>query len=220
MYVPAHFAETDRAVLLQFLVDHPLGTLVTASPTQGLYATHLPLVLDPSRGAFGVLQGHVARANPHHRKASDTTDALVIFNGPESYITPSWYASKAKHGRVVPTWNYVAVHATGTVRFIDDAAFLLTHLTRLTNAHESDRAHPWSISDAPASYVEKLVGTIVGVEIEITALEGKWKVSQNRTDDDIDGVITGLSTSSDVADHVMAEHVAARRPKRDDSPAA
>lgn len=217
MYIPAHFAESDRDVLLDFLEENPLGTLVTASPTQGLYATHLPLILDRSQGAHGVLMGHIARANPHHRKASDTRDALVIFNGPESYITPSWYASKAKHGRVVPTWNYVAVHVTGTVRFVDDAEFLLSHLTRLTNAHEAERAHPWTIADAPASYIEKLVGTIVGVEIDIASLEGKWKVSQNRTDEDIDGVISGLNASSDSAHHIMAAHVAAHRPKRDSS---
>ncbi|MEQ1690471.1 MAG: FMN-binding negative transcriptional regulator [Gemmatimonas sp.] len=214
MYVPAAFAETDRPILLDFIAAHPLGAMVTSSPTHGLYATHLPLVLDRTRGSHGVLQGHVARANPHQQRAIDTADALVVFTGVDAYITPGWYASKARHGKVVPTWNYVAVHVAGTLRFIEDRDFLMAHLRRLTDTHEADRAHPWAVSDAPASYVEQLVGAIVGVEIEIRSLEGKWKLSQNRPDDDIDGVIDGLRASPSARDQMVAEHVAARRPAR------
>jgi transcriptional regulator len=214
VYVPASFAEPDPAALYAFMASHPLGAMVTTSPTHGLFATHLPLVLDATGGTQGVLQGHIARANPHHRLVGDTTDVLVIFTGPEAYITPSWYASKARHGKVVPTWNYVAVHVTGTLRFIDDPEFLLLNLERLTAAHESRRAHPWAVSDAPAEHVKAMMGAIIGVEIEIRALEGKWKLSQNRADEDIDGVITGLRESTSPTDHAVAELVVARRPRR------
>ena len=214
MYVPAPFAEPDRAVLHEFIRTHPLGALVTGSPSAGLYATHLPLLLDPHRGEHGILHGHIARANPHHERAGDGAEGLVIFTGPEAYVTPSWYASKARHGRVVPTWNYVAVHVVGRVRFIEDRAVLMSHLEKLTDTHEADRAHPWSMSDAPSTFVEQLVRAIVGVEIEIVSLEGKWKLSQNRPDDDVDGVINGLRLSTDASAHAVGEQVAARREKR------
>ncbi|MBL0170848.1 MAG: FMN-binding negative transcriptional regulator [Gemmatimonadaceae bacterium] len=216
MYIPASFAEPDHTVLLDFMEANPLGALVTSSPAHGLYATHLPLVIDRQRGPHGVLQGHIARANPHCRMAADTSDAMVIFTGPEAYITPAWYASKARDGKVVPTWNYVAVHVTGTMKFISEPEFLLAHLTQLTDTHEAGRALPWSISDAPAEYVKQLAGAIVGVEIEIRSLEGKWKLSQNRPDDDIDGVINGLRVSTSTTDHTVADLVAARRPVRTD----
>jgi transcriptional regulator len=219
VYVPAPFAESDRDVLLAFIAEHPLGALVTGSPAHGLYATHLPLLLDRTRGAHGVLHGHIARANPHHRRVdaaeSGPTDALVIFSGPEAYVSPSWYAAKARHGKVVPTWNYIAVHVTGRVRFIDDRAFLMQHLDALTTEHEASHAHPWAVSDAPAEFVAQLAGAIVGVEIEIVSIEGKWKLSQNRGDDDIDGVIDGLRASASPHAHAVATHVAERRPHRD-----
>lgn len=214
MYVPTSFAEPDPTVLRDFITAHPLGALVTGSPTFGLYATHLPLLIDRHRGPHGVLQGHIARANPHHRMAGDTTDALVIFTGPDAYITPNWYASKARDGKVVPTWNYVAVHAMGALRFIDDRDFLLAHLQRLTDTHEAGRAHPWAVSDAPAEYVTQLTGAIIGIEIEIRSLEGKWKLSQNRPDHDIDGVVDGLRASPSAMENTVAELVAARRPAR------
>ncbi len=216
MYIPAPFAEADRAVLLDFITAHPLGVLITGSPAHGLYATHLPLVLHRDRGAHGMLQGHIARANPHHHKVGATAEALVIFSGPDAYITPGWYPSKAVHGKVVPTWNYVAVHVTGTVRFIDDRDFLMPHLDELTTTHEAAQAHPWAMSDAPADFVEQLARAIVGVEIEIGALEGKWKLSQNRSDADIDGVITGLHASSSAMDQVVATLVGAHRAPRTD----
>ncbi len=214
MYIPAPFAETDRAVLHAFITSHPLGALTTSSPTHGLYATHLPLVLDPAQGAHGTLRGHIARMNPHHVKAADTHDALVLFTGANAYITPAWYPSKAQHGKVVPTWNYVAVHVAGTVRFIDDRDFLLRHLHTLTTQHEAAQAHPWAMSDAPSAYIDQQLKGIIGVEIEIVSLEGKWKMSQNRSDEDIGGVIHGLQHSPSPAHDAVAKHIVARRPVR------
>ncbi|HEX5832058.1 MAG TPA: FMN-binding negative transcriptional regulator, partial [Gemmatimonadaceae bacterium] len=193
---------------------HPFDALVTAS-SDGLFATHLPFVLHRARGPFGTLEGHVARANPHHRQTLVAAEALVIFQGPDAYVTPAWYATKSEHGRVVPTWNYVAVHAYGTPRFTSDRAFLRRHLEALTARHEAGRDHPWGIGDAPADYIDQLERAIVGVEIEITRLEGKWKMSQNRSDADIDGVVRGLAASTDAGDRAVAEIVAARRPLRD-----
>lgn len=213
MYVPAAFAETDRDVLHDFIRAHPLGALITGSATAGLYATHLPLVLDAHRGAHGVLHGHIARANPHHDRARDVSDALVIFTGADAYITPGWYASKVRHGRVVPTWNYIAVHVTGRISFVDDPDVLMAHLGALTDTHEADQAHPWAMADAPPGYVEQLARAIIGVQIEIVSLEGKWKLSQNRPADDIDGVIAGLSHSPHASAQSVAAHVAARREK-------
>ena len=212
MYLPAKFVESDRAVLNEFITAHPLATLVTGSPTHGLYATHLPMLLDTGRGPQGTLHGHIARVNPHHLKANDTTQALVVFTGVDAYITPNWYATKAEHGKVVPTWNYIAVHVTGTVRFIDDRDAMMRHLDVLTNTHEAAQAHPWAMSDAPGDFVEQLAKAVIGIEIEITALEGKWKMSQNRPDADIDGVIDGLRASSSPSDHAVAAHVSQRRP--------
>ena len=212
MYNPPSFAERDVAVMQAFIEAHPLGALVTASPS-GLFATHLPLVLDRERGEHGTLQGHIARANPHHELAGEGAEALVLFTGADSYVTPSLYASKAKHGKVVPTWNYVAVHAHGALRFVREPDALRRHLTRLTARHEADRPQPWSIADAPADYIEKQLGAIVGVEIEIIRLDGKWKMSQNRPAEDIDGVIEGLGASDDARQRHVAELVRERKPE-------
>jgi len=212
MYIPHANAERRPETMLDFIESRAFGALVTSSPSEGLFATHLPLVLDRSRGSNGVLEGHVARGNPHHWLASADAGALVIFQGADAYITPAWYAAKAEHGRVVPTWNYVAVHAYGTLRFIDDVEFLARHLDALTDRHERGRAEPWSTADAPAEYIAQLRKAIVGVELTITRLEGKWKMSQNRSDADIDGVITGLSSSANEGDRAVAAIVQARRP--------
>jgi transcriptional regulator len=212
MYIPQSNAEHRADTMLDFIEANPFGALVTASPADGLFATHLPLVLDRSRGDCGALEGHVARANPHHRQALAAGDALVIFQGPDAYITPSWYAAKAEHGRVVPTWNYVAVHAYGTLRFVDDDAFLERHLNVLTTRHEVERERPWATSDAPEGYIAQLRRAIVGVELTITRLEGKWKMSQNRSAADIDGVEQGLSSSPRAGDRAVAAIVAERRP--------
>jgi transcriptional regulator len=211
MYIPSSNAEHRPDVMFDFIEAHPLGALVTAS-AEGLFATHLPLLVDRTRGPSGVLEGHVARANPHHRRLPLTAEAMVIFAGPEAYVTPAWYASKAEHGKVVPTWNYVAVHAYGTLRFVEDAEWLHAHLGRLTQRHEGAREAPWSMADAPADYIAQLARAIVGVELTITRLEGKWKMSQNRPGADIDGVVRGLGESPSAGDRAVAEIVAARRP--------
>jgi transcriptional regulator len=214
MYIPASNAEHRVDVMLDFVDAHPLGALVTASG-DGMFATHLPLVLHRDEGALGTLRGHVARANTHHRRESTTREALVMFTGPDAYVTPEWYASKAEHGKVVPTWNYVAVHAYATLRWIEDPAWLRAHLGTLTHRHESGRARPWSIGDAPADYIAGLERAIVGVELAITRLEGKWKMSQNRPAADIDGVVRGLTASHAPRDRAVAEIVGQRRPGRD-----
>ena len=214
MYLPSSFAERDLPTLFAFMEAHPLATLVTSSPT-GLFATHLPLVLDRTAGPSGTLFGHVARANPHSRYVTDgAAEALVIFTGPDAYITPEWYRTKQETGRVVPTWNYIAVHAYGALHLHDDPSFLRPHLETLTRKHEGSRPRPWQVSDAPAEYIEQQLKAIVGVEFRISRIEGKWKMSQNRVGADVDGVIQGLSDSSTVQDQVVAEIVRERRPAK------
>jgi transcriptional regulator len=213
MYIPRSYAETDPSVLFDFIEAHPFGALVT-SGAEGLFASHLPVVVDRGRGAHGVLQGHLARANPHHRLTGSSAEGLVIFTGADAYITPSWYAEKVDSGKVVPTWNYVAVHAYGTLRFIEGNDYLRPHLERLTALHEGGREHPWAVGDAPEEYIEQLQRAIVGVEIEITRLEGKWKMSQNRSSDDIDGVVQGLAASNDPRERDVATIVRERKPNR------
>ncbi len=211
MYIPGSFRESDPAVMCDFIADHPFGALVTASPTSGIFATHLPFLLQRERGTHGVLQGHIARANPHHDLPDTAAEALVIFTGPDAYITPTWYASKREHAKVVPTWNYVAIHVYGTLRFVDDHAFLMQHLDALTDSHESTQPHPWAMHDAPSDFLEQLARATIGVEIEITRLEGKWKMSQNRPAADVDGVIDGLAASDDPHAHAVGEQVRARK---------
>ena len=211
MYIPSSNAEHRPEVMLDYMEAHPLAALVTSS-SEGMVATHLPLLVDRTRGAHGTLAGHIARANPQQRQARDGDDALVIFSGHDAYITPAFYPSKARDGKVVPTWNYVAVHAYGTLRFVSDPTLLRQHLEALTSRHESSRAQPWAVSDAPESYIDRMLGAIIGVEIEITRLEGKWKMSQNRATEDIDGVIAGLEASGDAAAREVADIVRARRP--------
>jgi transcriptional regulator len=191
MYLPAHFAETRVEVLHAALREAGLATLVTTGPG-GLDASHLPFLLEPEPGPLGRLVGHVARANPIWQETSAQSEALVIFLGPDAYVSPSWYATKRESGKVVPTWNYLAIHATGRVRFFEERDRLLEVVTRLTDRHEQPRAAPWKVTDAPADYVDGMLRSIVGVELEITRLEGKWKASQNRTAADRECVAAGL----------------------------
>ncbi|MGB4066256.1 MAG: FMN-binding negative transcriptional regulator [Azonexus sp.] len=179
MYLPKHFAETDVGVMHELMRAHPLATLVTQGPN-GLDANHIPLHLDAAAGPNGTLRGHVARANPLAADATVNRKILVIFKGPDSYISPSGYATKAEHGKVVPTWNYAAVHAYGELRLIDDAEWLLAQLHALTAEHEAGLPRPWAVNDAPADYIGKMLGAVVGIEISIDRLVGKWKVSQNQ----------------------------------------
>ena len=217
MYIPPSYAEPDRSVLFDFIEQQPLAILVSSTAEGSPYATHLPLVLDRAAGGGGgVLEGHFARANPHHRLlASGTREVLVIFPGPDAYVTPEWYPAKREHGKVVPTWNYVAVHAYGSLRLRDDDAFLRAHLDALTSRHEAHRPVPWQVSDAPDAYVAQLLKAIVGFEIAITRLEGKWKMSQNRSAADIDGVVHGLGSSGSARDREVAGIVEARKPSRE-----
>ena len=212
MYIPRLNAEHRPDVIFEFIEAHPFGILVTTSP-EGLFATHLPLLLDRARGPQGTLLGHIARANRQHELDVGDTESLVIFNGPDAYISPSFYPSKQEHGKVVPTWNYVAVHAYGRARYSSDPEVLRAHVGRLTSHHEAKRAAPWSVADAPADYIDQMLRAIVAVEVEITRLEGKWKMSQNRPAADIDGVVAGLDASSDQREREVAAVVQSRRPQ-------
>ena len=214
MYIPTSFREDDLPTLHAYLDAHPLAALVTAvEGPANLYATHLPLVLERSVGSLGTLRGHLARANPHARQlATGAAQALVLFSGPDAYITPNWYPLKAEHGRVVPTWNYVAVHAFGTAVLRDDPEFLHAHLEALVARHEASRSMGWKVSDAPAEFIAQQARAIVGLEIPIDRLEGTWKMSQNRAAADIDGVIAGLGASGSPTDRVVADIVTERRP--------
>lgn len=206
MYQPPHFRE-DRIDVLQDLVRaHPLAALVAMSQ-DGLIANHLPMILHCELSEKGTLRGHVSRANPLWKAFDAEVDALAIFQGPESYITPSWYASKKEHGKVVPTWNYAVVHAHGPLRILDDAQWLRAHLDVLTHQQERTRPVPWELADAPADFVERQLKGIVGIELPISRIEGKWKVSQNRADRDRMGVHRGLQLESGGAASALSELV-------------
>jgi len=206
MYIPKHNAETNIETLHALIHSHPLGAWVTIGENE-LLANHIPFFLDPSRGQFGTLIAHVARANPAWRLSSKTIPSVVLFQGTETYITPSWYPSKQLHGKTVPTWNYVVVHAHGIPNIIEDKQWLLENINRLTNHQERNKTTPWKVSDAPSDYIERLLGAIVGLEIPITSLVGKWKVSQDKPESDRLGVVAGLSTLDDVQAKVMASLV-------------
>ena len=191
MYLPAHFGETRPEVLHALLRSHPLGLLITQGAS-GLAANSIPFLIDPARGPHGTLRAHVARANPVWREARTDSESLVVFQGPQAYISPGWYASKAETGKVVPTWNYVMVQARGRLKVIDDVAWLRQLVGELTERHEAARAAPWAVADAPADYIATMLRAIVGLEIELVSLSGKWKVSQNRPAADREGVARGL----------------------------
>jgi transcriptional regulator len=191
MYIPAHFEQSEIGVMHELIRAYPLATVVTQS-SAGLNASHIPLHLLTNASPFGVLTGHVARANPIWSDLVKGQEVLAVFQGPDAYISPSWYATKQETGKVVPTWNYAAVHAYGTLRIIDDAAWLRSQLEMLTADHEAAFAEPWKVEDAPADFTEKLIEAIVGIEISITRLEGKWKVSQNQPPQNRAGVVQGL----------------------------
>ena len=196
MYVPAYFEETRPEVLHELIFEHSLAALVTLG-SGGLNANHIPIELDPGPAPFGTLRGHVARGNPVWHDFSRDVEALAVFQGPQVYISPSWYQTKRETGKVVPTYNYVVVHAYGPMRIIEDRAWLRGLVERLTNRYEAGRAVPWKVTDAPADFVEQMLGAIVGIEIPLTRLRGKWKVSQNRPPADLDGVVKGLREMTD-----------------------
>lgn len=201
MYTPPAFREDDLGAIHAAMRAVHLATLVTSAP-EGLTGTPLPLFLDPDEGEFGTLHGHMARANPQWR--AGTVEGLAIFMGPDAYVSPSWYATKAETGKVVPTWNYVAVHASGPVEFYDDPVRLLDVVTRLTALHEDARPDPWAVTDAPEAFVRSQLRGIVGVRMRIARLEGKRKLSQNRPAADRAGVAAGLGQSNRESDRAVA----------------
>jgi transcriptional regulator len=206
MYLPKHFEETRVPVLHELIRAHPLGALVVLT-AGGLDANHIPMEIDPDPAPLGTLRGHIARANPLWREVSPDVAALAIFQGPNIYISPAHYLTKRETGKVVPTWNYAVVHAHGPLHFIDDRAWLRGFVAKLTARHEAERRDPWKITDAPAEFIETQLGAIIGLELPITRLIGKWKVSQNRPLQDRDGVVEGLRQQGDPAAVAMAKLV-------------
>jgi len=202
MYLPKHFEETRPDVLHACIAANPLATLVTVQ--NGLpCADEIPCMLVRGESGADVLRAHVARANPLWQRAANTP-VLLVFRGAQAYVTPSWYAAKAEHGKVVPTWNYVVVQARGTLRVMDDANWLQAQVTALTRSREDARAAPWQVSDAPADYIAQMLRAIVGIEVTIETLTGKWKVSQNRSEADRAGVAAGLTREPGDAAAAMA----------------
>ncbi len=195
MYTPSSNEEHRLPVLREMMAAHPLAALVTLCES-GLVGSHIPMVHEDDGSEFGVLRGHVARANTQWKDASTTTDALAIFAGAQHYISAGWYPGKFDHGKEVPTWNYVVVHATGRLRIVHDSEWLTTHLVSLTDRHEAQFATPWKVSDAPPEFVASLLKAIVGIELPIRRLEGKWKVSQNRSERDRDAVAEALGRAN------------------------
>jgi len=195
MYQPPHFVETERSVLHALIRAHPLGLLISAT-ADGPVADPVPFLLDADIGANGRLRTHVARANPHWKIIRDnpSTQVLVVFQGADAYITPSWYETKRETGKVVPTWNYAMVQVRGQARTIEDTAWLAGQIRELTGKHEASQAEPWQVEDAPERYIEAQLRGIVGIEIDITEIHGKWKVSQNRPEPDRIGVADGLAS--------------------------
>ncbi len=203
MYLPRHFHEQSLPALHRAIGEAGLAVLITSGP-QGITASHLPMLLDPAPLPNGRLLGHVARANRQWRDYDGKSEALAIFQGPEAYISPAWYATKKATGKVVPTWNYVAVHAYGRLDFFDDPERLRSLVSRLTQRHESERPAPWSIDDAPKDYIDGQLKAIVGFEMAIARLEGKWKLSQNRPAEDRAGAIAGLKEEGGPAEQALA----------------
>lgn len=210
MYVPKHFDEPRIEVLHQLMRARPLATLVTQHAA-GLDANHIPLHLSPEPAPLGTLRGHVARANPVWSDAPPGVGVLAIFHGPEAYVTPSWYATKAENGKAVPTWNYAVVHAHGTLRIIDDPAWLRASLETLTAEQEAAFAEPWRLDDAPADYIDNMLRAVVGIEITITRLQGKWKTSQNQPQQNRSGVVAGLRAEGTAESLAMAELIEAAK---------
>ncbi|MGB4072433.1 FMN-binding negative transcriptional regulator [Pseudomonas sp.] len=206
MYSPTAFRQDDLTELHRQILDCRLATVVSQGAS-GLQASHLPLLLEPGEGQYGTLYGHFARANPQWRDLAGGAEALVIFQGPEAYISPSWYPAKAEHAKVVPTWNYIAVHAQGRAEVFEDGERLLQLVSRLSDRHEAGRPQPWAVSEAPRDYIDSMLRAIVGFALPIERLQGKWKLGQNRSAADQAGVREGLATSLDPRDRELAARI-------------
>ncbi|MGI9332703.1 MAG: FMN-binding negative transcriptional regulator, partial [Gammaproteobacteria bacterium] len=209
MYIPHAFEETRVDVMHDLMRRHPFATLVTCTQ-DGPDANHLPLLVESDPAPYGTLRGHVAKANPLWRDGAGEQPVLAIFQGPHTYVSPSWYPSKREHGKVVPTWNYAVVHARGTLAVVDEPGALRAHVQSLTTRHESGRRDPWQLSDAPEPFIEKLLGGIRGVVIQISQLEGKWKMSQNRDAVDRRGVVEALQLDGSASALAVAEQMQSR----------
>ncbi|MCQ4286569.1 FMN-binding negative transcriptional regulator [Pseudomonas stutzeri] len=205
MYLPAAFRQDDLTELHAQIQANPFA-LLASTGSGGMQASHLPLLLEPEEGEFGTLYGHFARANPHWRELH-VAEALAVFSGPDAYVSPNWYPSKAEHGKVVPTWNYIAVHARGPVELIEEPERLLQIVSRLSDRHEAARPQPWAVSDAPRDYLDGMLRAIVGFALPIRRLEGKWKLSQNRSAADQAGVRDGLAASPHPREQALAAHM-------------
>ena len=205
MYLPRHFEQNDPQALQGLIRSYPLAALVTTGE-DGITADHIPLEFHPTEGDHGTLRGHVARANPLWRQA-DRQAVLAIFQGPQAYISPTWYATKAATHKVVPTWNYAVVHAHGVLSAVQDADWLMALVKRLTTQHEAGRDPAWAVTDAPADYVAQMVRAIVGIEIRLTRCVGKWKSGQNRGEADRDGMAAGLAQDPRLDADALAELV-------------
>ena len=206
MYAVQHFAQEEVSVMRAYLVEHPFAALVV-NTIDGPSVDHIPLEFDATSGSDGRLVGHIARSNPLWREFG-SGPGLAVFSAHHGYVSPDWYVSRASDPRVVPTWNYAAVHVSGTLRFFHDADRIKELLVRLTDRFESARPRPWRMSDAPAEFVERLVGGVVGVELQIDRMEGKWKLSQNRPREDRDGVMAGLRREGGANGAALAELMA------------
>lgn len=207
MYNPSHFREERLPVLHEAIRQARLCTLV-ALGSDGLDASHIPILLEQEEGPNGTLYGHLARGNPQWKQIDKAVEALAIFMGPDAYITPSWYAEKARTGKVVPTWNFITIHVHGTLDFFEDKDQLLALVTKLTEKHEGKRARPWAVSDAPPDYIQAHLKGIIGFKLPIARIEGKWKMSQNRPLDDRQGVVAGLGEEDGPLEAVVADFMA------------
>lgn len=209
MYIQKHFEETRIEEMHKLIDTHPLATLIIAVDGE-LVVNHIPMLLESSDGQHGSLHAHISKANPLFAHLQREVDAVAIFRGAQTYISPNWYPSKHADGKQVPTWNYVVTHAHGKPRLVDDSTWLLSHLHAMTNKQEASQSQPWSMSDAPQEYIAKMMTAIVGIEMPIVKLEGKWKVSQNRLRADQLGVAAGLQIYPDAQSQSMANLVMQR----------
>jgi transcriptional regulator len=206
MYTPSYFKDADLGSLHKHIETARLAIVITSGES-GMQASHLPLLLAPDEGEYGTLYGHFAKANPQWKDLQNGAEVMVIFPGADAYISPSFYPAKAEHGKVVPTWNYLAIHAYGQGEVFTVPQRLLEVVSGLTHKHESGRESPWAVSDAPADYIEKMLGAIVGFALPIGRLEGKRKLNQNRSAEDIAGVRAGLAASEDAHDQELAREM-------------
>ncbi|MCF6264612.1 MAG: FMN-binding negative transcriptional regulator [Xanthomonadales bacterium] len=214
MHIPSKFKQTNLDVLYQFIKDNPLGTLIS-SIDNDIDAIHIPFCLDTSEPMGAKLQGHVAKVNTICKKCIDGSEVLIIFHGPNAYISPNFYPSKIKTGKVVPTWNYSVVHVKGKISFKQESKWITNHLEKLTNTHESaSQSNPWSMSDAPEEYTSKLVNAVVGLEIEIEDIIGNFKLSQNKSSDDYAGVVVGLEDSGKELESMLSKQMEKNKDRR------